>query len=108
MPGPYAIRVRTPDGWQDLAVQGAQGNQGLQGVQGPQGPQGLKGDTGPTGPAPVVSRVTSLPASPTDGQEVYWQVDAGPPTVVWHMRRNAALAKWEFLGGPPIAYRQEG
>lgn len=46
MPGPYAVRVRTPDGWQDLAVQGAQGSQGPQGIQGIQGPPGPYGSAG--------------------------------------------------------------
>jgi hypothetical protein len=55
--------------------------------------------------APITQIVPSLPGSPVDGQEVYWQVAAG---VLWHMRRNAAANKWDFLGGPPITYRQEG
>jgi hypothetical protein len=68
----------------------------------PTGPQG------PAGPSTPILRVTSLPLGPVDGQEVYWQVDAGPPAVVWHMRYNAATPKWEYLGGPPIVYRMEG
>jgi len=54
------------------------------------------------------AKVTSLPGSPVDGQEVYWQVSAGPPAVVWHMRRNASANKWEFVGGPPITFLMEG
>jgi hypothetical protein len=50
--------------------------------------------------------LTALPASPVDGQEIYFQADAGPPAVVWHLRRRAS--KWEFVGGPPIVYRMEG
>src|SRR4051812_46438194 len=50
--------------------------------------------------------LTALPASPVDGQEIYFQADAGPPAVVWHLRRRAS--KWEYVGGPPIVYRQEG
>jgi hypothetical protein len=50
--------------------------------------------------------LTALPVSPVDGQEIYFQADAGPPAVVWHLRRRAS--KWEFVGGPPITYRQEG
>ena len=49
-------------------------------------------------PAPYV---TSLPASPYDGQEVYYKVEEG---VVWHLRYNASSGntyKWEYLGGPP-------
>jgi hypothetical protein len=53
-------------------------------------------------------RVTVLPSNPVDGQEVYLVADAGPPAVLWHLRRNAAAAKWEFVGGAPIAYHQEG
>jgi hypothetical protein len=48
--------------------------------------------------------VTDLPASPVDGQEVYFLVS---PTlgIFWHMRYRAASAsayKWEFLGGSPL------
>ena len=53
MPGPYAVRVRTADGWQDIALVGPQGQQGVQGVKGDTGATGLqgpKGDTGTTGP----------------------------------------------------------
>jgi hypothetical protein len=41
MPGPYAIRILTADGWQEINT----------GAQGPQGPAGPTGPTGPTGPA---------------------------------------------------------
>jgi hypothetical protein len=53
--------------------------------------------------------VTSLPASPSDGQEVYYAAD---PTngVIWHLRYRAASAsayKWEAVGGggPPLFAR---
>jgi hypothetical protein len=45
--------------------------------------------------------------TPTDGMEVYLQVDA-TNGVVWHLRYNAASAsayKWEYLGGPPTSHR---
>lgn len=48
--------------------------------------------------------VTSLPASPADGQEVYFLADA-TYGVVWHLRYRAGSSsayKWEFVGGPPI------
>lgn len=50
--------------------------------------------------------LTTLPTNPFDGQEIYFQADAGPPAVVWHLRRRAS--KWEYVGGPPIVHRQEG
>lgn len=45
--------------------------------------------------------VTSLPANPYDGQEVYYGAD---PTngVVWHLRYRSAASgsyKWDFIGG---------
>jgi hypothetical protein len=48
--------------------------------------------------------VTSLPASPVDGQEVYYLADA-TNGIIWHLRYRAASAsayKWEVLGGPPL------
>jgi len=48
--------------------------------------------------------VTSLPASPIDGQEVYYLADA-TNGVVWHLRYRAASAsayKWECIAGPPL------
>lgn len=54
-------------------------------------------------PAPPVL-VTALPASPSDGQEVYFLADA-TNGVEWHFRYRAASAassKWEFIGGPPL------
>lgn len=48
--------------------------------------------------------VTSLPANPYDGQEVYYGAD---PTngVIWHLRYRSAASgsyKWEYIGGPPM------
>lgn len=45
--------------------------------------------------------VTSLPAVPYDGQEVYFL--AGTSTI-WHFRYRAAGStyKWEFVGGPDL------
>jgi hypothetical protein len=45
--------------------------------------------------------VTALPASPVDGDEVYFQLP-GDPSYKWHLRYDAASAnaqKWEYLGG---------
>ena len=61
--------------------------------------------TFPTGPPGQATRVTSLPATPADGQEVYYVADAANG-VLWHLRYNAASAsayKWEFVGGSPLA-----
>jgi len=57
----------------------------------------------PNQPA-VIPLVTSLPANPFDGQEVYLQVDA-TNGVIWHLRYRAASAsayKWEYIGGAPL------
>lgn len=40
----HAIRVRTSEGWQDMAIQGPPG---ALGPAGPQGPQGIQGPAGP-------------------------------------------------------------
>ena len=50
------------------------------------------------------ARVTSLPGSPFDGQEVFYAADAANG-VLWHLRYRAAASgsyKWEFVGGPPM------
>lgn len=48
--------------------------------------------------------VTSLPANPYDGQEVYY--GAAPSSgVIWHLRYRSAASgsyKWEYIGGPPM------
>lgn len=54
--------------------------------------------------ASIPTKVTSLPVTPYDGQEVYFEASetAG---VYWHLRFRSASAsdfKWEFLGGPPL------
>ena len=49
---------------------------------------------------------TSLPGSPVDGQEIYYQNAAmATAGVVWHLRYRAGAAgsyKWEVVGGPPL------
>jgi hypothetical protein len=48
----------------------------------------------------------ALPTNPSDGDEVFWQYDAAfNPAIAWHMRWNAAISRWEYLGGVPIIYR---
>lgn len=79
---------------------GAQGPKGDTGAQGPKGDTGAQGPQGPAGPSTSIPLVTSLPASPVDGQEVYY--DTGSNGVVWHLRYRAGSAsayKWEFVGG---------
>jgi hypothetical protein len=48
-----------------------------------------------------VAYVTSLPASPGDGQEVFFEADSANH-VVWHLRWRASASKWEFVGGGPM------
>ena len=71
-------------------------------LAGPQGPPG------PAGNAPPV--VTSLPASPIDGQECYFLADS-TFGVLWHLRYRAASAspyKWECVGGLPLTAEVTG
>lgn len=51
----YAVRIKTDQGWQDIAIQGATGSQGPQGIQ---GPQGVKGDTGAAGGPLIIGGTT--------------------------------------------------
>lgn len=48
--------------------------------------------------APIV---TTLPASPVDGQECNLLADA-TNGVVWHLVYRASSGKWHFTGGPPL------
>jgi len=53
---------------------------------------------------PRPSYVTTLPATPVDGQEVILVDSITAPTYTWHLRYNASSTytwKWEFLGGNP-------
>jgi hypothetical protein len=57
-----------------------------------------------------IAYVTSLPASPYNGQEAYLQVDAagtyGGP-FIWHIRYNSGLAgshKWEVISAAPLTH----
>src|SRR3954447_467438 len=52
MSPPYAIRIRTADGWQDIALVGPQG------PNGDPGPTGAAGPTGATGPGVPVGGTT--------------------------------------------------
>jgi hypothetical protein len=70
---------------------------------GPAGPQGPTGATGPAGAGASIPLVSTLPGSPVDGQEVYYQ-DSQMAAIgaVWHLRYRAASAsiyKWELVGG---------
>jgi hypothetical protein len=58
---------------------------------------GLKGQR-------LIPYVTSLPASPSDGQEVFYAADA-TNNVIWNLRYRSGSAstyKWEFVGGDPL------
>ena len=47
-----------------------------------------------------VPKVSSLPGTPSDGDEVYY--DTGTAGVVWHLRYNSATTYWDYLGGAPL------
>ena len=55
---------------------------------------------------PTIPTVSTLPSSPIDGQEVYYQSAAMATSGnILHLRYRAAASgsyKWEFLGGPPL------
>ena len=75
---PKAVRVKTTDGWVDLAIQGPPGPNGPQGdigPQGPTGPQGIKGDTGAQGPQ---GNTGSQGPAGTPGEK--WFTGAGAPS----------------------------
>src|SRR4029077_1979087 len=63
----------------------------------------------PVGPSIIVppgtAYGTTLPASPTDGQEAVLVDSVTNPTYQWRFRYNAGSSsayKWEFVGGPQI------
>ena len=62
-------------------------------------------DAEPPAWASGIPLVTSLPTSPVDGQEVYYQSAAmAADGVVWHLRYRASSSsayKWEIIGQPP-------
>lgn len=71
-------------------------------ARGAQGIQGDRGDTGAVTGGPT--RVSVLPSSPVNGEEVYFVADA-TAGVIWHLRYNSGSAspyKWEVVGGPPL------
>lgn len=104
------------------------------GGQGPPGPQGIQGNTGPPSavaqPGPPTPRndihlwidtdepmpayvvngppiVSSLPAGPVDGQEIYYAPESGALGILWHLRFSSAWQTadgkgWQFLGGPEL------
>jgi hypothetical protein len=50
-----------------------------------------------------VPTVTSLPASPADGDEVYYRFNRGDGTFAyWHLRYNSSTTYWDYLGGPSM------
>src|SRR5262245_27949595 len=57
--------------------------------------------------AALVPLVTSLPAVPWDGQEVFYVADA-TNGVIWHLRYRVAASgsyKWECVGGSPLIHQ---
>lgn len=53
---------------------------------------------------PAVQRVTALPSSPGEGQEVYFAT--GQNGVIWHLRYDSNTTgsyEWTFVGGNPMS-----
>lgn len=58
----------------------------------------------------IIPYVTSLPASPVDGQEVYYAASLSGGNM-WHLRYRAgsgSIYKWEFVGGSPLTAENSG
>lgn len=56
---------------------------------------------GPVAPYPSI--VASLPSSPSDLDEIYFQDAAmAAAKVVWHAKYRSGIGKWEVLGGNPL------
>lgn len=49
----------------------------------------------------TLARVTALPASPVDGDEVSYVADDAAG-VEWHLKYHAVSASWRKIGGPPL------
>jgi len=49
----------------------------------------------------TLALVTSLPGSPTDGQECILVDSTSAPTYQWRLRYNSTTTKWHYLGGTP-------
>lgn len=45
---------------------------------------------------------TTLPGSPSDGQQTILVDSTTAPTYAWFLRYNSTSTKWDFLGGAPI------
>jgi len=94
----------------DLVRRVAALEQGALGRPGPGVPNGsgIISDTTQTGGARWENRsiVSSLPGSPVDGQECYYQSSAMASNgVVWHFKYQSGMAgsyKWVFVGGAPV------
>ena len=109
MPGPYAVRIRTPDGWQDIAMSGRSLEVYEQVAEPPVSAMlgAIWINTAAPDPAPplVVANpiVSALPGSGTDQQIINYQNAAmATDGVVWQFRYRAGSAsayKWEFVGG---------
>lgn len=72
---------------------------------GPSGAIWIDTDEAPAAWVPSIPLVTSLPASPYDGQEVFL-LASDTNGVIWHMRYRAGSAsvyKWECIAGPPLS-----
>ncbi len=64
----------------------------------------VRGASGATGRPSIV---TSLPGSPSNGDEVYFQTSAmAALNIMWHMKYNTAAGKWIFLGGAEMYDRR--
>lgn len=96
---------------------GAAGNDGATGATGAGVPSGgstgqiLKKNSGTNydtvwGAAPGATLVTTLPGSPTDGDEVILVDSLTAPTYAWRMKYVSGITgtyKWLFIGGSPIS-----
>lgn len=98
-PGDFAVAGALTVGGQPVTPGGA--SEVHVGPEAPTDSEVLWIDTDEIAPGYGVPRVTALPATPADGDEVYYVADAANG-ILWHLRYNANSAsqyKWEFIGG---------
>lgn len=69
----------------------------------------VRGPQGPTGNPPLVS---TLPGSPSDGEEIYFQNSTMATLgLVWHLKYRSGASgsyKWEFVGGSGLMSATNG
>ena len=90
---PKAVRIRTPDGWQDIAITGPPGSTG------PAGADGAKWHTGDYTPGLDDGDIGDFWLV-TDSGDYFEKVSETVPGPYWSFRGNLVI-EWIFGTGPP-------